>query len=169
MLSNEERRKPTPGAFEEAFLNKLSTLGIPSGPYNLPDWKNNPKGLRDGLDSLFRHTPPTAIIVDDPTIFLAVMQHLARMGITAPDQVSLACNHYSATFKWCQPEVTHIDWDFTAAVRHVVNWTNQLGRGKNNRRKTLTSAKLIQGGTTGWARVMDPTAPNPSPQPTTRY
>jgi len=149
MLSHEERRKPTPGAFEQGFLDKLSRLGIRAGLYNLPDWNDDPEGLRGVLKSLFSLTPPTAIIVDDPIFFLAVAQHLSRMGITAPDQVSLACNHYSSAFSWCRPTVTHIGWDFGAAVRRVVNWTNQIGRGKNNRRKIFVPARLVLGGTTG--------------------
>lgn len=104
------------------------------------------------LDSLFRHTPPTAMIIDEPIIFLTVSQHLARKGITAPDQVSLACMDGSSAFEWSRPKVTHIAWNFGAVTNRVVSWTNHVSRGKNDRRKTLMRAKLIPGGTIGPVR-----------------
>lgn len=38
LLVREERRKPYPATFEQAFLDGLKELGITTGPYNLPDW-----------------------------------------------------------------------------------------------------------------------------------
>ena len=46
-------------------VERLEFHGIRTGRYNLPDWPGNPDGLCQKLDSMFRHTPPTALIVDD--------------------------------------------------------------------------------------------------------
>ena len=72
--------------------------------------------LRQILDSLFRHTPPTALIVSEPSMFIAVVQHLARLGIVAPDDITLACTDMSDEFEWCVPGITHIAWDFRPLV-----------------------------------------------------
>ncbi len=37
MLAREDRRKPVPGQAEQAFLDELSSMGIATGSYNLPD------------------------------------------------------------------------------------------------------------------------------------
>jgi DNA-binding transcriptional regulator YhcF (GntR family) len=149
LLAHDDRRKPGPGDLERKFLARLETHGIQSSAYNLPDWDDDPDGLRRKLDSLFRHSPPTALIIDDEMIFLSVIQQLARMGIVAPDRVSLACTDPSPTFEWCRPQITHITWNHTVVVNRVVNWTNQLSLGKDDRRMFLTQAELVIGGTIG--------------------
>ena len=149
MLAREDRRKPTPGAVELKYLARLEAHGIRTGSYNLPDWGNDPDSLRHSLDSLFRHTPPTALIVDDTLIFPAVVQHLARMGLSAPQHVSLACTDSAADFEWYRPPVSHISWNRGAVVNRVVAWANQMSRGVIDKRRTLVRATLVPGGTIG--------------------
>jgi hypothetical protein len=62
MLCREERRKPQPGFVERLFLQELETRGILTGSYNLPDWGNTMEEFHAGLDSLFRISPPTALL-----------------------------------------------------------------------------------------------------------
>ena len=149
MLTREDRRTPTIGAVELRYLARLEAHGISTGPYNLPDWGGDPDALGQSIDSLFRHTPPTALIVDDTQILPAVVQHLARLGISAPQHVSLACTDSSEAFEWYRPTVTHIAWNHGAVVNRVVNWANQVSRGTNNRRLTQIRATLVPGGTIG--------------------
>jgi DNA-binding LacI/PurR family transcriptional regulator len=152
MLSREDRRIPTPGAVELKCLARLETHGIPTGSYNLPDWGNDPDSLAQSLDSLFRHTPPTALIVDDTLIFPAIIQQLARIGLSAPQHVSLACTDSAPDFEWYRPAVTHIAWNQGAAINRVVGWANQVSKGKNDRRLTEIRATLVLGGTIGPVR-----------------
>ncbi len=149
LLAREERRKPVPGNLERAFLDQLEANGIKTSAYNLPDWGDTPENLHRVLDSLFRHTPPTALIIDDIALFFATMQHLSGIGIAAPDQVSLACTDSDPNFEWCRPQITHIAWDSRPVISRVVNWANNVGRGKDDRRESHTMAKLILGGTIG--------------------
>lgn len=149
MLGREDRRKPKLGALEQEYLARLESHGIHTGAYNLPDWGNDPDSLEQGLNSLFRHTPPTALIVDDTVIFAGVLHHLARLGISAPREVSLACTDYSTAFEWCRPNVTHITWNRDAVVRRVVGWANRISGGKEDRRRTRIAAELVSGGTIG--------------------
>lgn len=149
MLTRESNRKPNIGLNERVFLETLGSRGIPTGLFNLPDWGDTPDDLRKNIDSLFRHTAPTALIVDDPVAFSAVVQHLGRLGMAAPEQISLACTDPSPAFDWCRPKVTHITWNHKTVVTRVVNWARQTSYGKDDRRKNLVKATLEPGGTIG--------------------
>lgn len=149
MLVREERRKPEPGFFERLYLDHLESCGIQTSAYNLPDWGDGPEELQRGLDSLFRHTPPTALIIGDVLLFFAVQQHLARLGLLAPEHVSLACTDANPSFEWCRPTIAHIDWDFRPLIKRVVNWANHVSGGKDDRRKSSSKARFVIGGTIG--------------------
>jgi DNA-binding LacI/PurR family transcriptional regulator len=149
MLAREERRKPNAGFIERLFLNQLEERGIPTGTYNLPDWGDSPEQYFQILDSLFRHTPPTALLVPEPSQFIAVLQYLSRIGISAPEGISLACLDSSEFFEWCVPTITHIAWDSRPLVQRVVKWAENVSRSKDDRRKTANNARLVLGGTIG--------------------
>ncbi|MCH1498406.1 MAG: substrate-binding domain-containing protein [Akkermansiaceae bacterium] len=143
LITSKMRRLPTPGITEQAFLDELTALGLPSGGYNLPDWESTPQGLSDLLDSLFRVTPPTALIIDEATHYFAAQQYLARRGIIAPENISIVCTDAHPMFAWCSPPVAHVQWDHKPLVRRIVRWTNNVTKGKNDIRETSTKAKLV--------------------------
>ncbi|HSP42114.1 MAG TPA: substrate-binding domain-containing protein, partial [Luteolibacter sp.] len=101
------------------------------------------------LDSLFRHTPPTTLIVDQPSLCVAVLQHLSRLKLTAPADVSLACTDMSDSFEWCDPSIAHIAWDSRPVINRVVKWADNIGRGKDDRGKIVSKVRLLLGGTIG--------------------
>jgi len=78
MMVREERSKPEPGTFERNYLAELEALGVLTGPYNLPDWDNQPGSFQRCLESLFHSTPPPALILDEPALFFATQQFLTR-------------------------------------------------------------------------------------------
>jgi DNA-binding LacI/PurR family transcriptional regulator len=147
MLAHEERRTPKPALYEQNFLNELESLGIPTSDYNLPSWVDTPKGLHDCLNNLFRHTPPTALILGDASFTLSVHQYLARRGIVVPDQLSLICSDPDPAFAWSHPAITHISWDYRPIIQRVLRWTDDLASGHNQRQQTLLLAEFIEGGT----------------------
>lgn len=149
MLVREDRRKPNPGFIERLFLSRLKEQGVPTGSFNLPDWGDHPEQLRQILDSLFRHTAPTALIVSEASILMAVIQYLSGLGIRAPEGISLACLDSNEVFEWCLPVVTHVAWDSSPLIHRVVQWAENISRGKNDRRKTSSKARLVLGGTIG--------------------
>lgn len=149
MLTREGRRKPSPGLYEREFLKELSIQGILTGSYNLPDWKNNMEDFYRCLDSLFRHTPPTALLIDEMPLFIAAQQHLAQRGILAPRDVSLICADPDPAFAWCQPSVAHINWDPKPAIRRIIRWADNVARGKDDRRHSFSKSKFVDGGTIG--------------------
>lgn len=149
MLGKEERRKPNPARFEQAFLDELKNLGLPVGVYNLPDWKSTPEDFHRCLDSLFQHTPPTALLVDEMSLFIAAQLHLAQRGILSPRDVSLICTDPNPAFAWCKPTVAHINWDPEPMVRRMTEWANHVARGMDDRRQTFTKAEFVEGETIG--------------------
>ncbi len=151
-MSREERRKPYPAALEQAFLDELTALGITTGTYNLPDWGDDIEGFYRGLDSLFKHTPPSAMFLMEARLFIAAQQHLARRGILAPRDVSLICDDPDVAFSWCRPAVSHFRWDRRVVVSRVVQWVDNMARGKEDRRQKFTLAEFVEGGTIGPAK-----------------
>jgi DNA-binding LacI/PurR family transcriptional regulator/biotin operon repressor len=149
MLVQEERRKPQPAAAEQAFLDELNAHGIETGPYHLPDWGSGPEDFHRGLDRLFKHTPPTAMIIVEPKLFSAAQDHLAQRGIIAPRDVSLVCDDPDPTFEWRDPPITHIRWDYQPLIRRVARWADNIARGKEDLGQTFIKAKLVEGGTIG--------------------
>lgn len=149
MLAREERRKPHSGALERFFIEQLESRGIPTGPYNIPDWDDSPEGLEKVINSLFQYTPPTALIVGDSMLLHAVQVHLAQKGILAPKHISLFCNDLEQSFAWTRPEISHIRWDHRPTIRRVIQWANHVTRGKEDRKKSYVKATLYEGGTIG--------------------
>lgn len=149
MLVREDRRKPKPGALEQTFLDTLKELGITPGAYNLPDWNNKPAGFHLCLDSLFKHTPPTALLIDEVPLFFAAQHHLAQRGIVAPRHVSMICLDADPWFAWFQPSISHISWSPDPMVRRVVDWANNVARGRGDRNKRTFKAEFVEGGTIG--------------------
>jgi DNA-binding transcriptional regulator YhcF (GntR family) len=149
LLAREMRRLPVPGAGEQTFLDTLAAHGIDPGPYHLPDWENNPEGFQSRLESLFQVTPPTALIIDEVSLFNAAYHFLAGRGLRVPGDVSLVCTDASPDFDWCLPTVAHIRWDTRPVVRRIVRWAENVARGRTDLRQTLTPAEFVAGGTVG--------------------
>ena len=149
MLVREERRKPTPGLFERRFLEELERLGIEVGPYNLPDWENDRLSFHRCLDSLFRHTPPSALLLSEPAHFFATQQYLSSKGLAAPRDVSLISLDDHPAFEWFEPEVSLILTDTRRFVPRIVRWAENVANGREDRRETLIRAEFVEGGTIG--------------------
>jgi hypothetical protein len=152
LVCRRQRRLPQPGHPERAFLDELAAHGIPTGPFNLPDWEESKTGFVTLLDSLFGATPPTALILDESFLFNAAFHYLAKRGLRVPQDVSLVCTDDDSDFAWCEPSVAHIRWDYRPVVRRVVRWAANVSHGKDDRRQTLTKAEFVAGGTIGTAK-----------------
>ncbi len=149
LMTAEERRYPHPALFEQAFLDELEANGIRPSRFNLPDWSNGKEGFLACLDSLFRITPPTALLLDEPTKYVSAMQHLARMGVVAPEKISMICMDPEPLFSWCEPSISHIQWDHTEVIERVVRWVRSLAGGKEDRERVFIESRFVPGGTVG--------------------
>jgi hypothetical protein len=167
LLAHRERRLPGPGRTERVFLGELESHGIQTGPYNLPDWEENIEDFHRVLDSLFRTSPPTALIIDEVPLLIAVQQFLLHRGLRVPQDVSLVCTDGDPHFAWCKPSIAHIRWDIRPVVRRVLRWAANVSGGREDRRQTLTKAEFVEGGTVGPAPAAG-SAINPDGKPPSR-
>jgi DNA-binding transcriptional MocR family regulator len=72
-----------------SVFSRRENISIASiGPDKLPDWKDDGDDYRRCLDSLFRFTPPTALIIDESFLFHVTHCHLASMRLRVPQDVS---------------------------------------------------------------------------------
>lgn len=149
LLTHQIRRLPEPGLFERAFIHALEQKGLPTGPYNLPDWDNSVKDFHRCLEGLFRFSPPTAIITDEVPQYAAVMQFCLSRGLRVPKDLSMVCNDSDTIFDLFQSMPARIDWDAEPVIRHLLRWAAALSKGKNMRRQVMTPAKFIEGGSIG--------------------
>lgn len=149
MLAREDRRKPRPGFLEQSFLDRLNDHGILTSSYNLPDWGDDPDELERVIKSLFSLTPPTALVISEISVCMAVIQQLGRLRIVPPEDVSLVCTDYSPSLDWCRPEITQFHWDNDPLINRVVKWVHGVSLGKDDRRKNHIKARLSLGGTIG--------------------
>jgi DNA-binding LacI/PurR family transcriptional regulator len=153
MFCRPDRRLPVPGTVEGGFLAELAAHGITPGPYHLPDWEDGmKKGFRTKLESLFRVNPPTALIVDELKMFVAVQQFLAERKLSVPGDVSLLSMESDPAFDWCDPTIACIHSDHRPVMRRVVGWAKNVALGKIDLRETHTRAEFIDGGSVGPAR-----------------
>ena len=156
LITRSPRRRPTPGSVERAFLAELASHGITTGDYHLPDWEETPKGFSALLDSLFRKTPPTALIISETARFIAAAQFLARHHIEVPGQVSLVATDYDSSLAWCFPSVAHMSWSPTPIVRRIVRWVAAVRLGRTDRVALNFPAVFVPGGSIGPVRKGEP-------------
>ena len=153
MICRSERRKPNPGMTERILLQELTANRIPTSDYNLPDWEETKEGYHSLLSSLFRVTPPTAILLGDEAFFIATQQFFAKRGLRVPEQVSLLCIDSGSSFDWCMPTIAHIRWESAPVIRRIIQWATNVSKGRVDKKQTNTPAEFIPGGTLGPAPV----------------
>lgn len=152
LVSRKIWREPKPAEFVRAFLSELDSHNLAMGSYNLPDWEESRRGFHQLLESLFKLTPPTALIVEEPPLFTAVLRFLAGRGIRTPEDISLICTDPNQHFHWCESPTAHIQWDIQTVGKTVVRWVDGISRGNVKIKQTLFKAEFIEGGTVGPAR-----------------
>lgn len=151
VLCHRPLRLPRPAKNQQVLLDELKAAGIKTNKFNLPDWKPTSEGFTAQLNAMFHHTPPTALILDEPHLYNAALHFLAERGLRVPHDVSLICTDPDRSFIWSDPSVAHIHWNHRPVVRRIVQWVNNVALGKNDRRKSSTKAKFVEGGTVGRA------------------
>ena len=152
LLARPENRHAVPSQSVKTFWSALAEAGIETNNYHCPIWENTREGFQQCLDSLFRRSAPTALVVQEAVLFGAVQQFFEARGIRVPKDVSLVCTDPDPSFVWRIPTVAHIRWSNAPLVRHILRWADRIAVGKDDRRQLLTKAEFVPGGTIGPAR-----------------
>lgn len=148
-LLPEAMRKPTPSRLLLRIIDELENLGVSTGQYTHPDWRETPEDLLQCVDKLFKHTPPTALFISQPRELHAIERHLAAQDIIAPRDVSLICTEQDSDFEWSRPLTSHFDWSVRPCINRIARWVANASRGNEDKRGSFTPVKFIEGGTIG--------------------
>ena len=132
-----------------AFRDELAAHGIEAGNYNMPGWEGGFDGLYRCLESLFAHTPPTAIFLFSTAEYFATAQFLLNRGLRVPQDVSLVCCNMAPYFRRYQPSISHVRWNDQLMVNRITRWAKNISHGKEDTRQTLIDAEFVEGGTVG--------------------
>jgi DNA-binding LacI/PurR family transcriptional regulator len=146
MLSREEQLRGKLRPLEAAYLDELENLNLSLGAYNLPIWSNTPDGFNRCLDSLFKVTPPDAILVDEITLYGILQHYLVHKRGAEHRRVIRICMEYHPIFEWYRPSVPHLYWNSSKIVQRIVRWVSHVAKGQEDVKQTRYSAKFVEGG-----------------------
>ena len=152
LITVRARRTPIPGNVEQAFLDELRDHGISTSAYNLPAWDETPEGLYVLLESLFRMTPPTALIIEETPRVVAALHYFAERGIRVPEHVSLVSADYDPSLAWSHRVIAHMEWNNAPIIRRIVRWVAAVRQGRADRKTINYPAEFIPGDSLGPAR-----------------
>ncbi|MES2660959.1 MAG: substrate-binding domain-containing protein [Verrucomicrobiota bacterium] len=145
-------RRPTLGPAVTAFLAALETSGISVSDYNVPHWDESAEGLERLLESLFRVTPPTALLLIEPLHCAAVLGFLAQRGIQVPRDLSLACLVPDPVFAWRRPPLAQFIMPLQEHVHRIARWVDAVSCGMIDLEQKSFIPTFDPGGTIAAAR-----------------
>ena len=147
VIRKHQRQPMTKSA--QAFVDTLQSNGIQTSDFNLPDWEETAEGFNELLGSIFKITPPTAIITDEPFQYIAAQNFMVNNGIQVPKHLSLICSDNDPIFRWCMPPVSHIAWDHRPILRRIDRWAKNIKNRTSDLRQTILKATFVEGETIG--------------------
>ena len=145
-------RQPAGGRTVMAYTAELAAHGIAAGDYHLPDFEPTTAGVHALFESLFRVTPPTALILERVEHTVAAFAFLSQRGLSVPRDVSLVCLYPDTSLQWCDPPVAQLHWPEELVIRQVVRWCRAVARGQVERAVVMVPAEFDDGGTIGPVR-----------------
>lgn len=145
---------PTEGPLVRVFREELAAAGVKPGEFNVPVWEETPAGLAGLFDSLYRYTPPTALICLPVGATFGTINHILRHGLRISEDVSLVSLRTDPCLDWILPGVTtaHTRMDETVFFRRTLGWVKSVSTGKPDTRRQLCPAEFIEGDTVGPAK-----------------
>lgn len=153
LISPQFSRRPSPSKPVRAFLEELAAAGVTTGEFNCPEWEESPAGLRTLLESLFRLTPPTAVITWDGLEASGVLAFLATKNLSTPRDVSLIALTGDGSISWQNPGVSLANCAQEAGpfIRHCIRWADTAVTARPERKNESLAADFIEGNTIGAA------------------
>jgi DNA-binding LacI/PurR family transcriptional regulator len=128
-ISPDSWRIPLPSQTGRAYLAALEECGHSPTSYHLPAWDQTPEGLEKLLESLFRLTPPTALIFVNPAPYVAALDFFGRKGIQVPRDVSVITMTTGPMFSFMSRSPAHFSWPVDEHVRRMNRWVRCVAKG----------------------------------------
>ena len=139
----------SPASYVPFFCDEMAAHGIEVGQYNVPGWEGGYDGFYRRLESLFAHTPPTAIFLYSAAEYFATLQFLAHRGLRVPGDVSLICCDIAPYFRRYEPTISHVSWNDQLIVNRIARWAKNISHEEEDTRQTRLEAEFVEGGTIG--------------------
>ena len=98
---------------------------------------------------MFRHSPPTALVIEEVPHLIATLKFCGQRGIRVPEDLSLLCMEHRPELDYCQPAVSHLRWDRALMARRIARWADRVARGREDLRQAYLKVELVEGGTIG--------------------
>lgn len=152
LIAPEFWRRPLPNPTCQALLTRLAHHGLPSSEYNLPAWEETPEGLAAVFTALFFATPPTALLLADPSYSSAARAWLGEHNRLVPQDVSFVNILHDPVFHLHHPPYATFDWPETGHLRRIQRWLKNLVTGHSDHESFIAHATFIPGGTISVAR-----------------
>ena len=151
-ISPDAWRLPVPSFTGQAFLAAMEECGLQPTSYNFPAWENTPEGLEKLLSSLFKITPPTALLCVDPSTFVAALGFLSMRRLRIPEDISIVNMTSTPLFNLLPRRLAHFKWPMEEHIRCVVRWLDSLPSRRMNTIKVMLPATFEPGETIGPVR-----------------
>ncbi|MFC4992455.1 substrate-binding domain-containing protein [Rubritalea tangerina] len=120
---------PTPSKeYEKTVKNTVSdalqSFGMPFLPnYHFPKIAvDDPEPLKQVLDSIFKVTPPSLLIVTEERQLITVYSYCMLRGIRIPDDLSVILSLSSRNVDWFNPIPTHFSIPVQKMIKSVANY-----------------------------------------------
>jgi DNA-binding LacI/PurR family transcriptional regulator len=155
LITNLDARHPKPSRTVLAFREELETAGVRPGEFNTPEWEETAEGFLRLLNSLFRVTPPTAVICNNLHTTCGTAAFLTRQGLSVPGDVSVVCFSSGDTLPaWVFPgsDFAHVEDDVAPLFRHIREWVTQVAENRADNRQVWCTANFVEGNTIGPAK-----------------
>ena len=136
--------RPTPSRMLTAVREGLAALGLRPGSFNTPEWDGSREGLRAILETLFKITPPTALIVDDVRHAVAIQSYFAERGIR-PGRIALIVIGQDPVLAWMSPAPGVIHGDVDGFSRQVIRWVQSCADGRPGRERVVIQGRFESG------------------------
>lgn len=151
ILSGRLARRPSPGPVIGAFREELERAGVRPGDYNIPDWEETPEGISHLMDSLFRVTPPTALLCWTVNSTFGALSWLARNGFRVPEDVSVVALRDDPSLAWHFPgmRIACAGGSDAFFFRRIREWVAGVAAGLPDTRQAWSEVRLNDGTTVG--------------------
>lgn len=139
-VSPESWRVPEFNKSAREFQSAMEENGHQFSTYNLPNWGCTPDGLENLLNSLFRVTPPTALLFVEPASCAGALGFLGRKGLLIPRDISILSMTTSPVFDLLPQRLAHFEWPIDSHVQRAARWVERIAMGKVENLETTFSA-----------------------------
>lgn len=149
LIAPEWWRKPAPNFAAQAFLARLSHHGLPSSEYNLPEWQESPEGLENLMQALLFATPPTTLLLGEPTYCSAIRAWLGEHDRHVPRDVSIVNLMPDPLFQMHRLTYASFNWPEHVHHHRILRWLKNLLAGRPDQEQFIAHAAFTSGGTIG--------------------